>query len=251
MKIKTTIILLSIIFFTSCQNESIKCDGTLEKKTVISILKDEIFKQKFMIKQSLGIDENYLNKFFENNLELSLIRTTAKNNELKSCDCSAQLSLKLKQEVIEFAVNSAKGTGNNLEFAKERINNMLNMKVGIEYTIQETSDDFIVETSVPSDLGKLLGAGFFFESQYKQKTEIGKEVIYEDAKNGGGKYTFKYLENNKVKIIYNFDTYENTEIATIKNGKIITENGIDDFYELKGKYLKVKGKEGDMIYQMK
>lgn len=253
MKIKITllIILLSTFIFTACQSESIKCDGISEKKTVINILKDETLKQKFMIKQSLGMSEEYLNKFFDNNLELSLIRTTAKNKELKSCECSAKLGLKLKSEIIDFAIANAKGTGNNLEFAKERIRNMLENKVDIEYTVQETSDDFIIETSVPSGLGKLMGASFLFESQYEQNNKLGKEVVYEDVKNGGGKYTLKYLENNKVKITYNYGTYESVDITTIKNGKIILENGIDDFYELKGKYLKVKGKDEDMIYQMK
>ena len=177
MIIKNLLFFLLVILFTSCETESVKCDGKLEQETVISILKDEILKEKATIKYSLGIDENYLNKFFDNNLKLSLIRTTAKNKELKSCECSAQLGLYLNQDIINFAINSAKGTGNNLEYAKERINNMLNLKVDIGYKVQKTSDDTIIETTIPaSEIGSLLGASYLFETNYnKREFELKKD----------------------------------------------------------------------------
>ena len=178
MKIKNILFILSIILFTSCERESIKCEGKIEQETVISILKDDIFKEKSAIKFALGIEEDYLHNFFDNNLKLSLIRTTAKNKELKSCECSAQLGLNLNQEIIDFAINNAKG--NNLEFAKERIANMLSMKVDIEYNVQKTGDDTIVETTIPSsEIGKLLGASFLYENAYKKSNKIDNEDISE------------------------------------------------------------------------
>ncbi|CAM1346811.1 hypothetical protein [Tenacibaculum insulae] len=252
MRIKKTLLLflLSTSVFMSCKDESIKCDGNLEKKTVIGILKDEILKQKSIYRQGMGIQEEYLNNFFNNNLELSLIRTTGKNKELKSCECSAKLGLKLKQEVVDFSLNNIKETGNNLEFAKERIRNILNMKVDIEYTIQETSDDFIVETSVPSDLGKLLGASFLFENNYDKRDniELKRNEIYRyERKSDYCSFDLWFIlspKNNEVKgelikkcseegepIIEKFNgIYQNGEITYSLKTKRTTE-----YYELKFK----------------
>jgi hypothetical protein len=235
-----------MIFFTSCQNESIKCNGYLEKKTVISILKDEILKEKSTIKFSLGIDEEYLNKFFENNLKLSLIRTTAKDKELKSCECSAQLGLNLKQEIIDFSINSAKGTGNDLEYAKERISNMLNLKVDLDYTIQETSDEnFIAETTVPyGDIGKLLTASFLFETNFNKKEfeiKAGKDYRYERGSEDCS-YELRFmLSSNKNEIrgqyvqkCY-FDKNPNVKKITgiLKNGIITGNIEEKEFFEIK------------------
>tara|TARA_R110002111_G_scaffold159130_1_gene225857 strand:- start:812 stop:1663 length:852 start_codon:yes stop_codon:yes gene_type:complete len=248
MKIKSTlsVILFSIIFFTSCQDESIKCDGYLEQKTVISILKDEILKEKSTIKYSLGIDEEYLDKFFENNLKLSLIRTTAKDKELKSCECSAQLGLKLKQEIIDFTINSAKGTGIDLEYAKERLSNMINMKADIEYSLQETSDDnFIAETTIPyKEIGALLSASFLFETNYnKREFELKKDKIYRFVSGSEDcSYDIWLIlspRNNEVKGEYTQKCYNSKE-PNIKKISGIFENGTikgnlenKEFFEIK------------------
>lgn len=251
MKMKKILFILSVIVLTSCENESIKCEGKLEQETVISILKDEILKEKATIKYGLGIDEEYLNNFFDNNLKLSLIRTTAKNKELKSCECSAQLGLDLKQEIIDFAINSAKGTGNNLEFAKERITNMLNMRVDIDYKVQKTSDDTIVETTIPSsEIGKLLGASFLFETNYNDS----KNKIFES---GNKEIKLSFISENKVKITINSYDHSETFDLEYKNGLLINknlpENLKDKYYILEGENLKVfvSEEEGYELYTKK
>jgi hypothetical protein len=277
MKIKKTLLKLVLITFVfiSCKDDSIKCNGSREKETVIEILRDETLKQKFLFKNSLGIDEEYLHHFFDNNIKLSLIRTTGINKELKSCKCSAQLELSLKPEVISFTTDNL--SGSNIEYRKEIINNLLNLKVDIDYRIQETDDDdFIVEAFVPDELGNLLSTSYIFESQYNgsqnnesQNNEsqfdksqfyesksdkifkVGQEVTFEEVDNGGGKFILTFLDDNKVKILYKYSDHEDIEIAEYKDGKIIQESGQDDTYQIKGKYLKYIGKDDDFFYQMK
>jgi hypothetical protein len=251
MKIKNLLFFLLVILFTSCENDSVKCEGKLEQETVISILKDEILKEKATIKFSLGIDEDYLNNFFDNNLKLSLIRTTAKNKELKSCECSAQLGLDLNQDIINFAINSAKGTGNNLEYAKERITNMLNLKVDIDYNVQKTSDDTIVETTIPtSEIGALLGTSYLFETKYKENNNVGNIDTYKDSRGDGCIYTIDYLKGNKIKITYTYFDYSDTVILGFNSetSEIINETDWKE-YEISGENLIVDGKEGKIIYK--
>lgn len=255
MKIKNLLFFLLVILFTSCETESVKCDGKLEQETVISILKDEILKEKATIKYSLGIDENYLNKFFDNNLKLSLIRTTAKNKELKSCECSAQLGLDLNQDIINFAINSAKGTGNNLEYAKERINNMLNLKVDIDYKVQKTSDDTIVETTIPtSEIGSLLGTSYLFETNYnKREFELKKDKIYRfESGSEDCSYDIWLIlspRNNQVKGEYTQKCYNSKE-PNIKKIKGIFENGIIKGNLENKEFFEIKFNQSNMEYYL-
>jgi hypothetical protein len=240
MKIKSTlsIILFSIIFFTSCDSESVKCDGNLEKETVIGILKDEMLKQKSTLKFSLGFEEEYIHKFFDSNLELNLIRTTAVNKELKSCECSAQLNLKLKQEVIDFALKNAKD-----QFAIDMFMNLINETANVEYTVQKTSEDVIVETTIPTtELVRFLGKGFLLETTYNDS----KTKLFES---GDTEIKLSFLNENQVEITINSYDHSETFDLEYKNGLLINkklpENLRDKYYILDGENLKVFVSEED------
>lgn len=251
LKFLLSIISLSTLFLISCQNESIKCDGELVKKTVISILKDEALKQKVIAKRNLGIGESYLNRFFDKNIKLYSVRTHSKDEELNLCQCSAELGLNLQRNVIDFAKDNISGNGNDLQFAKERISNILSMRINIEYEVQEVSNDFLVETSVPSDLGKLLGASFYFENQFEKHKLVGKVLTYNDSRGEGGVYTLEYFNDNKVKITYQHFDYSFTKILTFRVNplEIINESEWKE-YELIGDELVVDGKEGKVRYKL-
>lgn len=249
------ITLLTILLSTllSCNNDSVKCDGNLEIKTVKEIYKDELLKMNFAFKMN-GIDdlEEFLDGFLENNVKFDLIRTKAIDKVLKSCDCAAQLTFELDPEIKKDLENR---TSDNNEFQQAVVSKFLgNDGIDIEYSLQETNDgNFVAETySINEELGQVVMTYYMLESQYKE-SKIKKFV----SKNNEQEIKLLFIDNNKVEITIN--SFDHSEIFDLeyKNGLLINnnlpENLKDKYYILDGENLKVyiSEEEGYELYKKK
>ena len=177
---KITLLTILLLIFQSCTEDSIKCDGISEIRTVKEIYKDELLKMNFAFKMN-GIDdlEEFLDGFLENNVKFDLIRTKAIDKELKSCDCVAQLKFELDPELKKDLENR---TSNNNEFQQAIVTQFLGTDgIDIEYNLQETNDgNFVAETySINEELSQVVMTYYMLEKSYKQSDLVlEKDKIY-------------------------------------------------------------------------
>jgi len=254
------VIMLGIV---SC-TQDVSCEGYTEKELVKSILKDELLKRKVAFEMA-GINnfEEFINDFFNNNVKLELIRTTAKNKELKSCNCEAQLKFYLKEEIQKkidstFKANKINKNDDGNEIVAKMFNDQLYKEflapdgIDIEYRLQMTSDDNViaeVNIDIIDQLSRVVAGYYGLLKSYETENNKGKTLTFN---NGSYKYTLKFIENDKVEIIYNGGEYSEKEIATYTNGKIYVDElpndfpiKKDEFYILEGNTFKVYNPEID------
>ena len=177
---KIILLIILLLTFLSCSDDSIKCDGISEINTVKQIYKDELLKMSYAFKM-YGIDdlEGFLDSFMENNMKFDFIRTRAIDKELKSCECSAQLTFTLDPEIKKHLENI---NSKNNELEQALLSQVLKaQEIDIEYSLQETSDgNFIAETySINEELSEIVTAFYLYEQSYK-KTDLvlEKDKIY-------------------------------------------------------------------------
>jgi hypothetical protein len=234
------VILTSLI---SCNNEPVKCDRTVEINKVKEIFKNEMLKKKRELKRQFGIDEEYLNYFYDNNVKFNLIRTKAVNKELKSCECIANMELSLNTEVIDYIM--LKADKNEINYTKDELIKLINLEVIVKYSAQETSDkEIVVESIIPDALGELLTTSYSLDNFYKES----KIKRYNSAKEDKRiELYFKNSNQVEIKIISN-DHLEKFDLE-YTNGKLINNNLPDElkdkYYILDGENLKVYLSEGE------
>jgi predicted transcriptional regulator len=259
---KIILLILVYISFISCSNESVKCDGYYEKETVKSIFKDMALKKKYAF-QVYGMKnvEAYIDHFFKDNVEFELIRTTAQNKELKSCECAAKLTFHLKPEIQKKIDNiKQKNATNENEMIENAIadallsNAIARDGIDIVYNIQETTDGNIVAESydIFDQLAKVIFTFYTLERNFMNDYKKGTILIYKDKEGGDGKYTLKFIEKDKIEITYRYSDYIEKETVKYKDGRIIVSNLPKDFpilkdriYLLEAEQLKVFNPESD------
>ena len=91
------ILILSIL--TSCTNQP-KCDSDEAIQLAKDLIKQELKSDGGALGLAMfGIgDENTIDKFVDENIELTSVRTTEKNDELKTCSCASQITFKFSEE---------------------------------------------------------------------------------------------------------------------------------------------------------
>lgn len=150
LNIKMKIHIISFIalsILTSCSKQP-KCDGIESTKLAKALIIQEINNKTGMTLSMLGVNANEnLEKFVNENIELINTRTNAKDEDLKKCSCSSQISFKFPEGFIENL--EEKGEGN---FIINIIKKMLTQKIDYNYTLQiiNKNEELFVEGIVPS-----------------------------------------------------------------------------------------------------
>ena len=87
------ILILSIL--TSCTNQP-KCDSDEAIQLAKDLIKQELKSDGGLLGlEMFGMgDENTIDKFVDDNIELKSVRTTEKDDELKTCNCASQITFK-------------------------------------------------------------------------------------------------------------------------------------------------------------
>ncbi len=137
------LIIASSLFLTSCASSDLDCNSDMVKKTVKDLLLESELQNGGDFSSMYNISRNDVEKLFEEVIKISSVRTVAKNDELKSCDCKATLIFHINEEMK----NDIKKINEN-GFARMLMNGLVDEK-GIEiiYNIQETADgEIYVET---------------------------------------------------------------------------------------------------------
>lgn len=251
---KITLLTILLLTFLSCSDDSIKCDGISEIRTVKEIYRDELLKMNFAFKMN-GIDdlEEFLDGFLENNVKFDLIRTKAIDKELKSCECAAQLTFELDPEIKKDLENR---TSNNNEFQQAIVSKFLGTDgIDIEYSLQETNDgNFVAETySINEELSQVVMTYYMLEKSYKEsELVLEKDKIY---KFGTGSEDCSYEiwfilspRNNEVKgghtqnCIGDNGAGERKFTGVYENGRIKANIDNKEFFE-----LEFNGKEMEYI----
>ncbi|MEZ5023869.1 MAG: hypothetical protein R2728_11525 [Chitinophagales bacterium] len=143
---------LSIFFFLTiiaCNDNSLKCDGTLEISRVKNLLKANFLNRKMSYQMEFMKTLKSIETFVDESIQFSKIRTTDINKQLKSCTCKAELNFQLKPEVIKVIQESSKVENINSGTTYDK--NITERSIDFKYLLQKTTDDFITEPANSND----------------------------------------------------------------------------------------------------
>ena len=237
--VKLLLTIVVITFLISCSEDDLKCDSSTAKRTVKELFEEEMLKNIENLKLYSGINEDYLKKFYQQNIKLNSIRTKSINKELKSCECSADIELNLKPEIIDYILQKAQKK--QVTMSETKIKELLSQRVRVDYSIQETTDgEIYVETTMPDEMGDLLGTSNNFEKFYKEnKLTLEKGKVYSfgyGTEDCSYEITFTINKNESVEGTHNQNCVGDNGAGLrkfkgkFKNGKIIGEiKGAESF----------------------
>ena len=141
------ILLLSIL--TSC-TEQPKCDSDEALQLAKDLIKQELKSDgNSMALEMFGMgDENTIDKFVDENIELKSVRTTEKNDELKTCSCASQITFKFSEEFEKKMKENGKEN-----IISSAINDILNKQIEYYYNLQilEKEKNLYIEGIVPKE----------------------------------------------------------------------------------------------------
>ncbi|CAM3540327.1 hypothetical protein [Aequorivita lipolytica] len=272
---KILLIIVSLIILSSCASSDLDCNSDMVKKTVKDLLLESELQNGGDFSSMYSISKNDVEILFEEVIKISSVRTVAKNDELKSCDCKATLVFDINQEMK----NDIKKINDN-GFARMLMNGLVDEK-GIEiiYNIQETADgEIYVETQEIENLDVNVTIYGLAYKEYMEKdqneievNENKKEGFVENnqqtkenksytkgdvlkfqskVNNGENKYKLTFLSDNKIDIEYTYFDFKDNVIAQFKNG-IVNVDGDEETYILDNKTFKVfnpESQEYDIHY---
>jgi hypothetical protein len=146
---KYIICFLILSFLTSCTNQP-KCDSD----EAIQLAKDLIKQELKSDGGTLGLamfgmgDEKTIDEFVDNNIELKSVRTTEKDDELKTCSCASQITFKFSDDFKEKMKESGKEN-----IILSAINDILNKQIEYNYNLQiiEKEKNLYIEGIVPKE----------------------------------------------------------------------------------------------------
>lgn len=175
MKI-TLLSILSLLIFSSCSKQP-ECDNEESIQLAKELIIQELKKDSGMAFAMFEIDEESVDKFVNENIELINVRPTEKDNELKRCDCATQISFKFSEELIEKLGGKSKG-----DIIINTINEMMTQQLDYNFTLQKVNkdDQLIIEGIVPVE--ELRGIFMNYASmQNALNEENDKETLSEEA----------------------------------------------------------------------
>lgn len=141
------ILILSIL--TSCTNQP-KCDSDEGIQLAKDLIKQELKSDGGVLGLAMfGMgDENTIDEFVDNNIELKSIRTTEKDEELKTCTCASQITFKFSEEFEKKIKENGKEN-----IISSAINDIFNKQIDYDYNLQiiEKEKNLFVEGIVPKE----------------------------------------------------------------------------------------------------
>jgi hypothetical protein len=215
---------LVISIFTSCSKQP-KCDNEESTKLAKSLIVQEMKEKTGMALSMFGVDaDENLEKFVNENIELINVRTNDKDEDLKKCGCSSQISFKFSDDFIEKL--QEKGKGN---FMVNIIKKMMTQKIDYNYTLQiiNKNEELFIEGIVPSE--ELQGV---FTNYLMYAPLLKKEDENE-------KMSDKALLGNEAQTVH-----QNETDVSVNSGEIITEKSYiykERDYTSKTKMYLIKG----------
>lgn len=151
MKSKFFLIPLLSFFIISCNNQPDCNDNDskqLAKELIIQEMNENIGKTLSM----LGTDiSSNIDDFVNNYVEIKSIRVSAKDKELKKCDCATQIEFNIPEELIEKA-EQYKSNFNS--FFINSLKNQFSSSLDYEYSLQfseNEDEELFIEGFVPTD----------------------------------------------------------------------------------------------------
>ena len=139
--------LLSIL--TSC-TEQPKCDSDEALQLAKDLIKQELKSDgNSLALEMFGMgNENTIDKFVDENIELKSVRTTEKNDELKTCSCASQITFKCSEEFEKKMKENGKE-----KIISSAINEILNKQIEYYYNLQilEKEKNLYIEGIVPKE----------------------------------------------------------------------------------------------------
>lgn len=142
-----SILLLSIL--SSC-TEQPKCDSDEVLKLAKDLIKQELKSGgNSLALEMFGMgDENTIDKFVDENIELKSVRTTGKNDELKTCSCASQITFKFSEGFEKKMKENGKEN-----IILSAVNDILNKQIEYYYNLQilEKEKNLYIEGIVPKE----------------------------------------------------------------------------------------------------
>ncbi|WP_173969040.1 hypothetical protein [Flavobacterium bizetiae] len=177
----------------------------------------------------LGVeDDESIDKFVNENIELVNVRPTDKDEDLKKCDCATQISFKFSEELIKTLKEKSRG---NLIISV--INEMMTKQLDYKYTLQKIKKDnqLLVEGIVPVEE---------LQSIFMNYKMIQNAMNKQASKNEGAENLSQDASNDKE---ISTVKREDTDISA-NSGEIITEKSYiykKSDYSTKIKMYLIKG----------
>jgi hypothetical protein len=241
MKI-TLLSILTLIFFTSCSKQP-KCEDEesiyLAKELIIQEIKASIGTSYNML--GINIDDA-LEKFVDENIEIVNARTNNKNEDLKKCDCSSQISFKYSDEFIQKLQEKEKET-----FMNGVLTTMMTKQINYNYTLQIISknEKLFVEGIIPvKEINEVFITYIMAYTEFNKNEDLDRDNVVQDKKEmatetSKSDNTVSQIENPKENLslessdnndtqepIENYETSRTQEeiaIDLLKKGKSIQE----------------------------
>lgn len=215
-----TLLILSLVLF-SCGENDLSCGSTLAKDTIIEILKESETENSFKYVFT-GMTKADVEKIFDENVEITQIRTTYIDDRLKKCECEATLIFNVSDEVKKAMTK----LGDNF-LSKMVVKEILAEKgIEINYNLQETEDGQIyVETQEIDELSTTISTYHNIIRNVRWENESTQTFESED---GYVTYNLKFLNSNRIELTFNQGTHEEIFEVDYNNGIITNPNFEDD-----------------------
>ena len=236
-KFFTLLILSSFLF--SCGEKDLSCGSELAKKTVIDILKESETENAFAYGLS-GMKKSDVEKIFDENVDITQIRTTNIDDRLKKCECEGTLIFNVDDDVKK----AIRETGDN--FLSKMVVKEILAEKGIEiyYNLQETEDGEIYAETY--ELEGLTTTIVSYHNLIRNARWNNENTQTFESKDGYVTYILKFLNPNRIEITFNQGTHEEIFEVDYNNGIVSNPNFEDDpknpQFKLEKDNLKVKDK---------
>ena len=169
--------LIALSVLTSCSKQP-KCGDEESTKLAKALIVQEMNDKTGMALSIFGVNTNEsLEKFVNENIELINIRTNDKDEDLKKCSCSSQISFKFPEGFIEKLEEKGEG-----DFMINIIKKMLTQKIDYNYTLQiiNKNEELFFEGIVPSEEIQGVFTNYAILASFLNKKAKNKKLINEE-----------------------------------------------------------------------
>jgi DNA-binding protein H-NS len=202
-KIITLLALLNLLFLiTSCEDSDFNCSSDMARYTVKDIYKDFALQSNQI--QRGNINESYISNFLNEYVSYEFVRTTAKDEELKICECEAKLMFNLPEDFKNDQLSENNWFYQSMSYSERQMWGAMSIKeelkngIDIMYNLQKIDNgEIMAQTYELEVLPQIIY--MFHEYEQKKKAEQKKEEIteYEEESNEIENYDEQIqVENN-------------------------------------------------------
>ena len=205
------------------------------------------------MKQNIGVNEyETLEKFVNENIEIINIRTNAKDEDLKKCDCSSEISFKYSDDFI-------KKLKEKESFFTNSIGTILNKQISFDYDLQiiDNNKKLFFQSILPTnELNEVFSMFSIASNEFDKKNEdffndkdFTNDETIDNEKDSVSVSIKKYgiINVNQSKIYSAPDTSSETDLSFFKGDSVYVVKLERGMYLLRYK----KDEEGNAGYVLK